>query len=253
MDNIIFGIRPVIEAINAGKELERVWFRKGGDGLLLNDLRDMCRRYRINTQEVPVEKLNRLTKGNHQGVVARMAAIGYAELTDILDGIPQEETPLLLLFDGVTDVRNFGGIARSALCAGVHGLVVPVKNSAPVTADAVRSSAGALTHIPVCRVGSLRNTVKTLLSAGFTVAAATEKGETLLYDADLTGPLCIVMGSEDTGISRELLKLCGTQLSIPMHGDIGSLNVSAAAAVVLFEAVRQRGAGKTNPTVSGEQ
>lgn len=240
MDDIIFGIRPVIEAIKAGKEIERVWFRKGADGLLVNDLRELCKRYKINTQEVPVEKLNRLTRGNHQGVVARIAAIGYAELPDILDGVPEGETPLLMLFDGVTDVRNFGAIARSAYCAGAHGLIVPVKNSAPVTADAVRSSAGALTRIPVCRVGSIRNTLKSLIAEGFTIAAATEKSETSLYGADLRGPLCIVMGSEDTGISKEVLKLCDTRLSIPMSGDIGSLNVSAAAAVILFEAVRQR-------------
>ncbi|MCC8035095.1 MAG: 23S rRNA (guanosine(2251)-2'-O)-methyltransferase RlmB [Rikenellaceae bacterium] len=240
MDNIIFGIRPVIEAVNAGREIERVWFRKGADGQLLTELRELCRRQRIDTQEVPVEKLGRLTRGNHQGVVARIAAIGYTELHDIIDGIPEGETPLVILFDGVTDVRNFGAIARSAYCAGAHGLIVPLKNSAPVTSDAVRSSAGALTRIPVCRVGSIRNTLKTLINHGYGIVAATEKGDGTLYEADFDRPVCIVMGSEDAGISKEVLKLCDSRAAIPMRGDIGSLNVSAAAAVILFEAVRQR-------------
>ncbi|MCD7970028.1 MAG: 23S rRNA (guanosine(2251)-2'-O)-methyltransferase RlmB [Alistipes sp.] len=240
MDNIIFGIRPVIEAVNAGKQIERVWFRKGADGQLLGELRELCKKKGIGTQEVPVEKLNRLTRGNHQGVVARISAIGYAELHDIIDSVPAGETPLLVLFDGVTDVRNFGAIARSAHCAGAHGLIVPAKNSAPVTADAVRASAGALTRIPVCRVGSIRNALKTLINNGYGIAAATEKGDTTLYEADLARPVCIVMGSEEAGISKEVLKLCDASLSIPMHGEIASLNVSAAAAVILFEAVRQR-------------
>ena len=144
------------------------------------------------------------------------------------------------LFDGVTDVRNFGAIARSAECAGAHGLITPLKNSAPVNAEAIRSSAGALTAIPVCRVGSVRNTLKQLQSEGFQVVAATEKSRKLLYDADFRKPTVIVMGAEDTGISKEVLKLCDEQLAIPLIGHIESLNVSAAAAVMLFEAVRQR-------------
>lgn len=239
-NNLIFGIRPVVEAIEAGREIEKLYIRKGAEGQLMTELRDLCLRHRVRVQEVPVEKLNRLVRGNHQGVVAQIAAIAYVQLDDILERVPDDETPLVVVFDGVTDVRNFGAIARSAECAGAHGLIVPLKNSAPVNAEAIRSSAGALTTIPVCRVGSVRNTLRQLQTEGFQVAAATEKSRKLLYDADFRRPTAIVMGAEDMGVSREVLKLCDEQLAIPMIGRIESLNVSAAAAVMLFEAVRQR-------------
>ncbi len=240
MDNIIFGIRPVAEAIQSGKQIEKLYIKKGADGQLINELKDICWRYKVRCQEVPIEKLNRLTKGNHQGVVAQMAAIGYVAVEDILDRIPDDETPLIVVFDGITDVRNFGAIARSAECAGAHGLIVPLKNSAPVNADAIKTSAGALHRIPVHRAGSIRNTLKVLAGEGMQIVAATEKSKQLLFDADLTKPTVIVMGSEDVGISKEVLKLCDVQLAIPLVGSIESLNVSAAAAVLLFEAVRQR-------------
>lgn len=239
-NNLIFGIRPVVEAIEAGREIEKLYIRKGAEGQLMTELRDLCLRHRVRVQEVPVEKLNRLVRGNHQGVVAQIAAIAYVQLDDILERVPDDETPLVVVFDGVTDVRNFGAIARSAECAGVHGLIAPLKNSAPVNAEAIRASAGALTTIPVCRVGSIRNTLKTLQAEGFQVVAATEKSRKLLYDADLRRPTAIVMGAEDKGISREVLKLCDEQLAIPLVGKTESLNVSAAAAVMLFEVVRQR-------------
>lgn len=229
-----------MEAVEAGRSIEKVYLRKGAEGVLLGELKELCRRHRINVQEVPVEKLNRLTRGNHQGVVAQIAAIEYVELADILEGVPKDETPLIVVFDGVTDVRNFGAIARSAECAGVHGLVVPLKNSAPVNADAMKTSAGALARIPVHRAGSIRNVLKVLQSEEMQVVAASEKVDTVLYDADFRKPTVIVMGSEDTGISKEVLKMCDLQLAIPIVGSIESLNVSAAAAVMLFEAVRQR-------------
>lgn len=240
MENIIFGIRPVAEAIESHKQIERLYIRKGAEGQLMTDLRDLCVRHRLRWQEVPVEKLNRLTRGNHQGVVAQIAAIEYVEVADILERVPEDETPLIVVFDGVTDVRNFGGIARSAECAGVHGLIAPLKNSAPVNADAIKTSAGALNKIPVCRVGSIRNTLKALQAEGFQIVAATEKSRKLIYDADFRRPTVIVMGAEDTGISKEVLKLCDEQLAIPLIGSIESLNVAAAAAVMLFEVVRQR-------------
>ena len=174
-ENLVFGIRPVVEAIEAGKQIEKLYIRKGAEGQLMTELRDLCLRHRIRTQEVPVEKLNRLTRGNHQGVVAQISPIGYVELNDILERVPEDETPLIVLFDGVTDVRNFGAIARSAECAGAHGLIVPLKNAAPVNSEAIRSSAGALTAIPVCRVGSIRNTLKALQAEGYQVVGATEK------------------------------------------------------------------------------
>ena len=239
-NNLIFGIRPVVEAIEAGREIEKLYIRKGAEGQLMTELRDLCLRHRVRVQEVPVEKLNRLVRGNHQGVVAQIAAIAYVQLDDILERVPDDETPLVVVFDGVTDVRNFGAIARSAECAGAHGLIAPLKNSAPVNAEAIRASAGALTTIPVCRVGSIRNTIKTLQAEGFQVVAATEKSRKLLYDADLRRPTALVMGAEETGISKEVLKLCDERLAIPLIGSIESLNVSAAAAVMLFEVVRQR-------------
>ena len=239
-NNLIFGIRPVVEAIEAGREIEKLYIRKGAEGQLMTELRDLCLRHRVHVQEVPVEKLNRLVRGNHQGVVAQIAAIAYVQLDDILERVPDDETPLVVVFDGVTDVRNFGAIARSAECAGAHGLIAPLKNSAPVNAEAIRASAGALTTIPVCRVGSIRNTIKTLQAEGFQVVAATEKSRKLLYDADLRRPTALVMGAEETGISKEVLKLCDERLAIPLISRIESLNVSAAAAVMLFEVVRQR-------------
>ena len=239
-NNLIFGIRPVVEAIEAGREIEKLYIRKGAEGQLMTELRDLCLRHRVHVQEVPVETLNRLVRGNHQGVVAQIAAIAYVQLDDILERVPDDETPLVVVFDGVTDVRNFGAIARSAECAGAHGLIAPLKNSAPVNAEAIRASAGALTTIPVCRVGSIRNTIKTLQAEGFQVVAATEKSRKLLYDADLRRPTALVMGAEETGISKEVLKLCDERLAIPLIGRIESLNVSAAAAVMLFEVVRQR-------------
>lgn len=239
-DNIVFGIRPVAEAVESGKQIEKIYIRKGAEGQLMNDLRDLCLRHRLRVQEVPVEKLNRLTRGNHQGVVAQIAAIDYVELQDILDRVPEDETPLVVMFDGVTDVRNFGGIARSAECAGAHGIITSLKSSAPVNAEAMKASAGALSRIPVCRVGSIRNTIKALQAEGFQVVAATEHSRKLMYDADLRKPTVIIMGSEENGISKEALKLCDEQLAIPLIGAIESLNVSAAAAVMLFEVVRQR-------------
>jgi 23S rRNA (guanosine2251-2'-O)-methyltransferase len=279
MNNLIFGLRPVIEAIEAGRQIEKIYIKKGAEGVLLGELREIARAQHIHVQEVPVEKLDRLTRGlggrgdgrgderpgrghnsadtpggefsarrpggrqtvNHQGVVAQISAIVYADIDEILAGIPEGTPGLLVVFDGVTDVRNFGGIARSAECAGVHGLIVPIKNAAPVNADALKASAGALNVIPVSRVGSIRNTIKLLQSAGFQIVAATEKAPKTLYAADFTQPTAIVMGSEDEGISKEVLKLCNEQVAIPLRGKIESLNVSAAAAVMLFEVVRQRG------------
>mgnify|MGYP002749822879 CR=1 FL=1 len=197
MDNIIFGIRPVAEAIEAGKQIEKLYIRKGAEGQLMSELRDLCFRHKVRVQEVPVEKLNRLTRGNHQGVVAQISAIEYVGLADILERVPEDETPLVVIFDGVTDVRNFGACL-------------------------------------------LYNTVKLLQTEGFQIVAATEKSRKLLYDADFRKPTALVMGAEDTGISKEVLKLCDEQLAIPLIGHIESLNVSAAAAVMLFEAVRQR-------------
>lgn len=240
MDNIVFGIRPVIEAIESGRQIEKVYVRKGAEGQLLSELKSVCKAQKVHMQEVPVEKLNRMTKLNHQGVVATVSPIVYADVEEILSGVPEGEAGLIVLLDSITDVRNFGAIARSAECVGAHGLITSLKSSAPVNAEAIKSSAGALNIIPVARVGSIRNTLKALQAEGYQIAAATEKAEQTVYEADLTRPTVLVMGSEDTGISKEVLKMCDCQMAIPMKGRIESLNVSAAAAVILFEIQRQR-------------
>ncbi len=167
---MVFGLRPVIEAIEAGRQIEKIYIKKGADGVLMGELREMAKAQRIALQEVPVEKLDRLTKRrdvNHQGVVAQISAIVYADVDEILGAVPDGAKGLIVVFDGVTDVRNFGAIARTAECAGAHGLVVPMKNAAPVNADALKASAGALNIIPVARVGSVRNTLKLLQAEGF--------------------------------------------------------------------------------------
>ena len=240
MENIVFGIRPVIEAIEAGRQIEKVYVRKGADGQLLAELKSVCKAQKVHIQEVPVEKLNRMTRLNHQGVVATIAPIVYADLEEILSNVPEGEAGLIVLLDSITDVRNFGAIARSAECVGAHGVITSLKSSAPVNAEALKSSAGALNMIPVARVGSIRNTLKALQAEGYQIAAATEKATQSVYEADFSRPTVVVMGSEDTGISKEVLKMCDCQVAIPMRGRIESLNVSAAAAVILFEVLRQR-------------
>lgn len=237
---IIFGIRPVVEAIESGKTIEKLLIKKGADGVLINELREIARDHRIHTQEVPLEKLNRMTRLNHQGVVAQISQIEYSTVEDIIASVPEGEVPLVVLCDGITDVRNFGAIARSALCAGAHGIITSLKSSAPINAESIKSSAGALTKLPVARVGSIRNTIKELQLSGLNVVAATEKANKELFFADLKSPTAIVLGSEDRGISIDSLRLCDQQVKIPMKGDLNSLNVSAAAAVMLFEVVRQR-------------
>lgn len=254
-ENIIFGIHPVREAIEVGTEIEKIYFRKtAGESLsqadrnnigAANALREQAEEAGIHIQEVPVEKLNRLTRnGNHQGVVAVVAAIAYKDINELAEEleakIAEGEAPLVMLMDSVTDIRNFGAIARSAECAGAAALIMPAKNSAPVNAEAIKSSAGALTLIPVSRVGSLKGAITLLKNIGMQCVAATEKSNTLVYEADFTKPTVIVMGAEDKGISRDVLNLCDIEAGIPLVGRIESLNVSAAAAVILFEARRQR-------------
>lgn len=240
-ENLLFGIRPVMEAIQAGKELDRVLVKKGLDGELSKELLTLLKESSISYQQVPVEKLNKLTPKNHQGVVAFTSLIEYANLEEVVIGVIEEgKVPLLLLLDGVTDVRNFGAIARSAECAGAHAIVVPAKGAAQINGDAMKTSAGALNIIPVCRVPSLRAAIYFLRDSGIQVVSATEKASDDLYQTDFSLPTAIVMGSEEVGISNDVVKLSDRLVKIPLCGDIASLNVSAAAAVALFEAVRQR-------------
>ncbi len=242
-EQVIFGIHAVLEAVNAGKDIDKVLIKRGDGSDLLKKLQAQLRQLSIPVQQVPIEKLNRVTGKNHQGVIAYISHISYSDITNLLPAIYEAgEDPLILLLDEVSDVRNFGAIARSAECAGVHAIVIPFSGSAAINADAIKTSAGALHRIPVCRQRDLITVARFLRESGLKVFAATEKAEESLFDADMTGPAAIVLGSEDRGISADLLKNVDHWVSIPMKGTIASLNVSVAAGVMLFEALRQRGA-----------
>ena len=229
------------EAIRSGKEIERVLIRRGLSGELFKAFfADLCAA-NIPYQDVPEEKLNRVTRKNHQGVIAFISPIVYQNIEEIIPSLyDQGITPFILILDCITDVRNIGAIARSAECAGVHAIVVPDKGSAQLNADAIKTSAGALHHIPFCRVQSLANTVKFLKNSGLVIVAATEKAVDLYYKVSYTKPVAVVMGAEDTGIGPELLRISDHLVRIPVNGQIQSLNVSAAATVILYEAVKQR-------------
>lgn len=240
-DEIIYGIRSVIEAVEAGKEIDKVYIRQDLHGDLARELFDVLHRHRIVIQRVPAEKLDRITRRNHQGVIAVLAAISYDSLANMVPRLFEEGMmPFLVLLDGITDVRNFGAIARTCECAGVDALVIPARGGVGVNGDAVKTSAGALHYLPVCREKSLLNAVKFLKDNGYKVVAATEKAATGYTSADYTGPVAIVMGAEDIGINPDILRHCDTHVSIPQLGQIGSLNVSVAAGVMIYEVVRQR-------------
>lgn len=242
-DNYIFGIHAVLEAVHAGKDLDKVLVRRGAGSDLLKKLLGVLSKMEIPVQLVPVEKLNRITGKNHQGVIAFLSEISYVDITTLLPSIFEKgEDPLILLLDGVSDVRNFGAIARSAECAGVHAIVIPASGSAAINADAIKTSAGALHRIPVCRHRDLLTVIRFLRESGLRLFAATGKATDSLYDTDMTGPAGLILGSEDMGISPSLLKIADSWISIPMKGTIASLNVSVAAGVILFEMLRQRGA-----------
>lgn len=237
----IFGRRAVIEAIEAGNSIDCVLLRNDLSGELAKELLQHIRDYGIVSRKVPVEKLNRITRKNHQGVVAMISPVEYYPLDRIVPELyEQGKTPLLLLLDGVTDTRNFGAMARTAECAGADAIVIPQHGSVSVTPEAVKTSAGALFNIPVCRVASMTEAVRYLHDNGYHVTGASEKGACNYTDIDFRVPSAIVMGAEDTGISDEVLRLCDDLGAIPIRGTIGSLNVGAAAAVIIYEAVRQR-------------
>jgi 23S rRNA (guanosine2251-2'-O)-methyltransferase len=238
---IIFGIRAVEEAILAGQELERVFIRKDLRSGQSTSLLHRIRKAGIPYQLVPAEKLNRFTRKNHQGVVALISPILYHDPEKLLPAIFEAgRIPLLLVLDGITDVRNFGAIARTAECAGVDGMIIPFKGSARIQEDAVKTSAGALMNIPVCRVDNLSGAVKYLKNSGLKTIGATETAGSSLFSADLKDPLAIIMGSEERGISAGLLAQCDETIAIPVYGQISSLNVSVAASIIMYETVRQR-------------
>ena len=243
-NEMIFGARAVIEAIQAGKEIDKVLIKKDIQSDLSKELLAALKDTFIPVQRVPVERINRITKKNHQGVIAFISPITYQRTEDIVPFLfEQGKNPLLIMLDGLTDVRNFGAIARTCECADVDAIIIPNKNSVSVNADAIKTSAGALHTLPVCREANLRNTIKFLKDSGFKIIAATEKGDYDYTKADYEGPTCIIMGAEDTGVSYDNLALCDEWVKIPMLGTIESLNVSVAAGVLIYEAIKHRGFG----------
>jgi len=240
--NLIFGVHAVLEALNSGKQIEKILLKKGMEGGHVDHITALCREKQIPVQYVPIEKLDRTVLGRHQGTIACMAQLEYVALEEAVETVlAAKPHPMVLLLDGVTDVRNLGAIARTAECAGVSLIILPAKGGAALNADAVKSSAGALMRLPVSRVSNLKVALYYLKESGFSIVATTERAGTSIFDTDLRGPVAIVLGAEDTGISAPVLGLCDHQAFIPMMGSIASLNVSAAAAVVLFESIRQRG------------
>ncbi|WP_339605892.1 23S rRNA (guanosine(2251)-2'-O)-methyltransferase RlmB [uncultured Roseivirga sp.] len=241
-DDFIYGSRAIIEAINAGKEIDKLLLQKDIKNELTTELLVAARDFNIPVQKVPVEKLNRITRKNHQGAIAFVSSVVYASLDNIIsEAYSKGEVPLLIVLDRITDVRNFGAIARTAECVGAHGIVIPSRGSAQVGSDAMKTSAGALNFIPVCRADNLKTTLREIRDNGITVLACTEKATDLVYQQDLTVPIALLMGSEEDGISPEYLKLADELCKLPIKGNIESLNVSVATSVVLYEVVRQRG------------
>lgn len=238
---MIFGTRAVIEAIQAGKEFDKILVKKDIQSDLSKELFAALKGTLIPVQRVPVEKLNRITRKNHQGVVAFISSVTYHHVEDLVPFLFEEgKNPFFIMLDGVTDVRNFGAIARTCECAAVDAIIIASKGSVSVNADAVKTSAGALHKLPVCREQNLRATLQYLKDSGFHIIAATEKGDYDYTKADYTGPACIIMGSEDKGVSYDNLALCDEWVKIPMLGTIESLNVSVAAGILIYEAVKSR-------------
>lgn len=240
-NDYIFGLRAVMEAIEAGKEIDKLLIRKDLSGQLASELIEMARANRVVMQRVPVEKLNKITRKNHQGAIALMSAVTYHRLDHLVPQLFEAGTlPFVVVLDGITDVRNFGAIARTCECAGADAIIIPTHGSVSVGGDAVKTSAGALLHLPVCREHSVLSAVRFLKDSGFSVVAVSEKADINYTTADYTCPTALVLGAEDTGISPEVLRQCDRFVSIPMFGHIGSLNVSVAAGILIYEVVRQR-------------
>lgn len=238
---MIFGIRAVIEAVEAGKEIDKVIVKRELQGDLFRELSAVLSAHNIPIQKVPVERINRFTRKNHQGVIAFLSAITYEKIEDIIPFLyEQGKNPFILVLDGLTDVRNFGAIARTCEVAGVDAIVIPARGSVTVNADAVKTSAGALMKIPVCKENNLTETIQFLKNSGVKVIVATEQASQNYTQVDYNGPVAIVMGSEDTGVSNENIRISDNLVKIPQFGTIGSLNVSVAAGVLIYEVIRQK-------------
>jgi 23S rRNA (guanosine2251-2'-O)-methyltransferase len=237
----IYGIHAVLEAIEAGKDIDKIFLSKTLNDETAREISDKARQLRVPVQRVPVQKIDRITRRNHQGVLAMMAAVTYYRVEDVVPQLfDNGENPFIVVLDGVTDVRNFGAVARTCECAGVSAIVIPNRESVSVNADAVKTSAGALNYLPVCREHNLVNAVKLLRDSGFKIVGTSDKNSVDYTRADYTGPVAIILGAEDKGISPEIMKLCDTRVQIPEFGHINSLNVSVAGGIMIYEVVRQR-------------
>lgn len=237
----IFGIRAIIEAVQAGKEIDKVFVQKDLQGDLMKELLKVLKQNGVNFSYVPVEKLNRLGNRNHQGAVASISPISFADLDELIATLLEEnKKPLFIVLDGISDARNFGAIIRTAECTGVNGIIIPKQGSAPVNGDTVKTSAGAVFNIPICKVDHVKDAVFHLQSCGIKTVAATEKTNNNIYDIDFNEPVAIVMGSEDKGVNPSVLKVVDEKAKLPMYGTISSLNVSVACGAFLYEVVRQR-------------
>ena len=240
-DNQIFGIRAIIEAINAKKEIDKVFVQKEAQGDLMQDLMKTMKRNNINFSYVPVEKLNRLTPNNHQGAVATIAPISFVSLETLVESVIESgKKPLFLILDQLSDARNFGAIIRTAECTGVDGIIIQKQGSAPVNGDTVKTSAGAVFNVPICKVDHIKDAIFYLQGSGIKTVAATEKTESHIYDINLNEGVAIIMGSEDRGVNPSVLKIVDEKAKLPMFGTIESLNVSVACGAFLYEALRQR-------------
>lgn len=241
MNNQIYGIRAVLEAIDSEQPINKIFLQKGLGGELFRELETSIRKNGISSSYVPIEKLNRLTKNNHQGVVANISPVQFHIFEELVEKVlGQEKNPLFLLLDQVSDVRNFGAIIRTAECCGVDGIIIPKSGAAPITDDTVKTSAGAAFKVPIAKVDHLKDAIFYLQSSEIKVIAATEKSENDIYTVDFNTPCAIIMGAEDRGISTSILNLVDHKAKLPLLGEIGSLNVSVACGVFLYEAVRQR-------------
>jgi len=239
---MIYGTRAVMEAIAAGKEIDKIMIQSGLANDLVKELIAVARNNNVPIAFVPAEKLKRISTKNHQGVICLLSVVAYSSVDDLIfKAYNDGREPFLLILDRITDVRNFGAIVRTAECAGVDGIVIAEKGNAPITGDAMKTSAGALNHLPICREKDLKKTIQVLHDNGIRVVACTEKTERNLYEITLTGPIALIVGSEEDGISDVLLRTADELARLPMKGKIGSLNVSVAAGIALYEVVRQKG------------
>lgn len=240
-ENQIFGIRAILEAIQAGKEIDKVFIQKESQGELMQELMKSMKKNNINFSYVPVEKLNRLTPKNHQGAVASISPVSFHNLETMVTNILESgKNPLFLILDQLSDARNFGAIIRTAECTGVNGIIVQKQGSAPVNGDTVKTSAGAVFNVPICKVEHIKDAIYFLQASGIQTVAATEKTENTIYDIDFSEPIAIIMGSEDRGVNPSVLKIVDHKAKLPMYGTIESLNVSVACGAFLYETVRQR-------------